>query len=136
MEKTKILILENNKTTLYFLKKGFQSAGFDIYTAESCIEALKSIKENKFDLLLLDYFLNDGTAFDICKKARAEKTPLKIPIVIFSGQPELIGDSIKKCQADLFIQKDRPCSMVVLAVKTLLRRIAWERAPEQETLKL
>ncbi|MCG2726962.1 MAG: response regulator [Elusimicrobia bacterium] len=81
------------KLHFIFFKKGFLSAGFNIYTAESCIEALKSIKENKFDLLLLDYFLKDRTAFDICKEVRADVSkPQKIPIVILTGQAELVSN--------------------------------------------
>jgi len=137
MKEQTILIVENNKTPLYFLKKSFRLAGFDVFTAENCIEALKLIKENEFDLLLLDYFLKDGTAFDICKEVRAEIKPFKIPIIILSGQTELIGNAVYECKADLFMDKGQSsCSRVVLAAKALLRRIAWERTPEQKTLKI
>ena len=127
MRRQTILIVEDDKAALYVLEKSFCLAGFSVYTAKSCCEAFKLIKENKFDMLLLDYYLKDGTAFDICKKVRSDNDLPKIPIVVLSGYPEGMVSNCDACQADVFVEKNKPCSEVILVVKSLLRRIEWER---------
>ena len=127
MGKQTILIVEDEKAALYVLEKSFCLAGFSVYTAESCFEAFKLIKKNKFDALLLDYYLKNGTAFDICKKVRSDEHFPKIPIVVLSGYSEFISSAYNACQADAFVEKNKPCSEVILVVKSLLRRIEWER---------
>ncbi|MEA3307860.1 MAG: response regulator [Elusimicrobiota bacterium] len=127
MNANKILILEDDKAARRILEKGFTLAGFKTHSVETCEAALKLIKELKFDCLLLDYYLDDGTALDICKKVRSNEKTKKIPIVVLSGHTEKSLSSYADGQADFFVAKDKTCSEVIAIIESLLRRLEWER---------
>jgi DNA-binding response OmpR family regulator len=127
MNKHKILIVEDDEATLRMLEKGFRLAGFTVSSAEGCDEAFKLLNKNNFDCLLTDYCLKDGTAFNICKSVRADEKIKKMPIVILSGHSEKSLSSYTVCQADFFVEKDKTCKEVVEIVKSLFRRLEWER---------
>lgn len=47
-------------------------------------EAVRELKEGRFDIVLLDYMLGDGTGFDFLKMGRQEG--IDIPVIVVTGQ--------------------------------------------------
>ena len=133
MNQYTILIVEDDAAALRMLEKGFRRAGFTVHSVKNCVEAFKSIKQYKPDCLLLDYCLEDGTAFDICKRVRTDDKIKKVPIVILSGHSEKSLSSYTVCQADFFVEKDKTCKEVIVIVESLLRRLEWERGIVKNT---
>ncbi|MCK4935432.1 MAG: response regulator transcription factor [Elusimicrobiales bacterium] len=127
MKKYNILIGDDDKTCLRYLKRAFESSNFTVTSSLSCKEIIELTKTNKFDCFLLDYNFNDGTALDICRVIRADKSIQKVLIVILSGYSEERSKSYNDCQADMFIEKDKTPKQILPLIKGLLRRIDWER---------
>lgn len=64
----KILMVEDDTTIAMGVKYSLEAEGFYVDIA-NCVEmGLEKISNDKFDLLLLDVMLPDGTGYDICKK--------------------------------------------------------------------
>jgi len=63
----KILFVEDNKFDQSLFRQFVDKQGlpFDYKIAESVADALSALKAGRFDILILDYVLGDGTAFDI-----------------------------------------------------------------------
>jgi len=79
----KILIVEDDLTFSQLLQDFLQKHGHEIITAASIKDGLKSIAQNTFDLLLLDYRLPDGIGLDVLINTRA--TGSMVPVIIMTS---------------------------------------------------
>jgi CheY-like chemotaxis protein len=61
-----------------------QAAGFRVSTAENGAEVLKLVTAERFDVLLLDYWMPDATGLELCKQIRTFDQ--RTPILICSGE--------------------------------------------------
>ena len=62
--------------------------GFEVDVARTIKEALAQLVAQKYDLLLLDLTLPDGSGFEICKKARQTSN---VPIVFLTASDEEVN---------------------------------------------
>ncbi len=75
-EKTRILLVEDHADTARALSRLLENRGYKIESVSSVAAALDAIQVGKFDLLLCDLGLPDGTGIDFIEKVRkTAKTP-------------------------------------------------------------
>lgn len=117
-----ILIAEDERASLCLLETYFSEAGFTVYTAESCRDALKLLCRHLPDCFILDYHLGDNTADPVCLAIRTHERLKKAPIIILSGDPSQAIYSYNTCQADVFLDKEKSYPEIIAAVKRQLRR--------------
>lgn len=117
----KILIVDDDIAICKLLDKVMKSNELETTIATSGTEAINILKNNSFDVILIDIMLGDMEGFEVIKKVRSQG--ISTPIMIISGRTEdydsLYGLSIG---ADDYITK--PFRPVVLGakVKALIRR--------------
>jgi Response regulator containing CheY-like receiver, AAA-type ATPase, and DNA-binding domains len=63
-----------------------------------------SIQYFKPDLILLDVTLGDADGREICHKLKTSKETKHIPVILFSGYPDLT-DNLKGCTPDAIMEK-------------------------------
>lgn len=74
MEKTKIMIVDDEKSIVKLLETVLKKEGFQsIYKAYTAQEALQTLAEADMDIIVLDVMLPDQSGFELCPKIR-EKT--------------------------------------------------------------
>ncbi len=74
--------------------------------SSSIEDAIEALKQNHFDLILLDYLLSDGNGLDFLR--RMEKECLEIPAVVITGQgDEMIAKQVIQAGAYDYLPKDR-----------------------------
>jgi len=74
--------------------------------SSSIEDALQALKQNHFDLILLDYLLSDGNGLDFLR--RMEKEGLEIPAVVITGQgDEMIAKQVIQAGAYDYFPKNR-----------------------------
>ena len=85
----KILIIEDEEILLNILKKKLIGERFEVLTALDGEEGLKTMKENKPDLILLDILMPKKTGFEVMEEMTKNPELKNIPIIIVSnsGQP-------------------------------------------------
>jgi two-component system alkaline phosphatase synthesis response regulator PhoP len=122
MEKTKILLIEDEAAIADLLEYGLQKEGYNIQKASTSAEGLRRLALFQPDLLLLDWMLPDGNGLDICKKVTAL---YNIPIVMLTAKSD-ITDKILGLEfgADDYITKPFDLREVVARIRTILRRFA------------
>ena len=81
----KILLVDDEKEFLYIVKESLKGAGFDIITATNGGEALRSVKEEGPDLVILDIVLPDIDGETIYKKMKEDPDTSRIPVIFISG---------------------------------------------------
>ena len=82
----KILLVEDNPGDARLLQEIFKegkTAKFEIVLVDRISEAIKTLKETDFDLILLDLSLPDSKGIDTFRKTSKEKP--QIPIVLLTG---------------------------------------------------
>jgi DNA-binding NtrC family response regulator len=113
----RILVVEDDALTQEFLFEGLRREGFEVLRADgvsnSCAEILKSPP----NIILADYQLRDGTAFDLLAWLKAGD--MQIPLIVLTGNAsfDLAVEAVKN-GAELFIPK--PVDLRHLS--TVLRR--------------
>lgn len=65
----KILIIEDDLSLINGLSFAIKKQGYELDTARTSFEADTVWADGKYDLVILDVSLPDGSGFDICKKS-------------------------------------------------------------------
>jgi len=120
-EKSKILIVDDEKDLCEILQFNLESEGFYIDIAHSGEEALKKpIKE--FDLVLLDVMMGGISGFKVANTIRKEME-LSLPIVFLTAKGEendvLTGFNVG---ADDYIAKPFSIKEAIARIKAILKR--------------
>lgn len=99
-----ILIVEDEKGIVDFLKQGLEEENYTISTALDGAEGLKKALELPVDLVLLDWMLPKMQGIDVCKNIRLEKNNLPI---IFLTAKDTVQETIEglKAGANDYIKK-------------------------------
>lgn len=78
---SKLLLLEDDLSLITGLSSAPQRAGYELDVARTIREADVTWTDGKYDLLILDVELPDGSGFEICKKVRQTS---KVPIIFLT----------------------------------------------------
>ncbi|WHZ26438.1 MAG: Two-component transcriptional response regulator, OmpR family [Nitrospira sp.] len=124
----KILIVEDEQDILQLVRHYLEKEGFRPVTAMSGLEALKKVKEDKPDLVVLDLMLPEMDGLEVCKRLRSVPDTAMLPILMLTAKAEE-SDTVVGLElgADDYVTKPFSPKALVARVKALLRRV--ERAP-------
>ena len=116
----KILLLEDDLSLINGLSFAFRKQGFELAVVRTLKEANELWGEGKYDLLVLDVSLPDGTGYEFCKKVRQVS---KVPIIFLTASDEemniIMGLDIG---GDDYITKPFKLGVLVSRINALLRR--------------
>ena len=117
---SKNLLLEDDLSLVNGLTFAFQKQGYELDVAQTIVEANTLWADGKYDLLVLDVSLPDGTGFEFCKKVRQVS---KVPIIFLTASDEemniIMGLDIG---GDDYITKPFKLGVLVSRINALLRR--------------
>ena len=117
---SKILLLEDDLSLINGLSFAFRKQGFELAVVRTLKEANELWGEGKYDLLVLDVSLPDGTGYEFCKKVRQVS---KVPIIFLTASDEemniIMGLVIG---GDDYITKPFKLGVLVSRINALLRR--------------
>ena len=114
----KILIVDDEPTTVFLLKVRLAQNDYDIMVAEDGEQGYWKAKNERPDLIILDVMLPNMGGFEICTKIKKDETLCNIPIIMLSARCGDIDQRMgAECGSDAYFGK--PCD-----VKTLLKMIA------------
>lgn len=115
-----ILLIEDDLSLVNGLTFALKKQGFELVVARTLKEAENLWADGKYDLLVLDVSLPDGTGFEFCKKVRQTS---KVPIIFLTAADEEI-DIIMGLDigGDDYITKPFKLGVLISRVNALLRR--------------
>lgn len=130
MEKTKILIIEDDGPIAELLSYGLTMEDFDTRIETSGSSGLSAIDIYKPDVLLLDWMLPDCSGLDICKKVTAN---YNIPILMLTAKSD-ISDKVLGLEygADDYITKPFDMREVIARIRTIIRRLEQSKKLEEK----
>lgn len=118
-----ILIVEDEPPQVEMLSYNLLSEGFRVIVAPDGEEALLKAEEEEPDLIILDWMLPDISGINVCRRLRAGKDTLHIPIIMLTARGEE-GDKIKGLDtgADDYVVKPFSPKEMIARVRAVLRR--------------
>ncbi|MBN1288358.1 MAG: PAS domain S-box protein [Actinobacteria bacterium] len=125
----RVLIVEDESdTTLLFKKLLERDFKLEIFTANDCASTRKSLKENNYDLVLLDYQLPDGDGLEILREINSADDPPPVIIVTGHGDEHVVVSSFKQGATGYVVKDKRLSTMLVAEVRNALTRAALREA--------
>ena len=120
----KILIVEDEKDIRDLIIYSLEGKGYQTISTDDGEKAIKMLKENKPDLVILDWMLPSVSGLEICRSIRRDIKTKNIPIIMLTAkiteEDKVLGlDS----GADDYITKPFSTAELNSRVKAILRRI-------------
>ena len=123
MNENKILIVEDDKDIISLIDFHLKSEGYKVLTASNGEDGWLLAKEEKPDLILLDWMLPILSGIDVLNRLKKNKNTQSIPIIFVSAKGEE-SDKIQGLNigADDYIVKPFSPKELIARVKANLRR--------------
>lgn len=120
--KKSILVVEDDKFLRELLIRKLKDEGFEVSMAVDGKEALRKIKEELPQLILLDLVLPGIDGFGILEQIKKDPRTGKIPVIILSnlGQREEVERGLELGAADYLIKAHFTPNDIIKRVKKLL----------------
>jgi sigma-B regulation protein RsbU (phosphoserine phosphatase) len=95
MDRSRILIADDNRDMIYLIKKGFEGQEYDIMEAHDGDEALEKILHDKPDLVLLDLKMPRRHGLEVLRDMRKKEELKDIPVIVLT----VVSDTSEKIMA-------------------------------------
>lgn len=118
-EKNRILVVEDDKFIGKAYKAGLEKAGFEVISATNGEEAIKLIREDRIELVLLDLILPKKSGFDVLADIKLDSEIEKVPVIVLSNLGQ--GSDLEKAKSlgavDYFVKSNITLAEVVEKIK-------------------
>jgi CheY-like chemotaxis protein/anti-sigma regulatory factor (Ser/Thr protein kinase) len=116
---SRILVVDDDKTTRHILRNVLTSAGFSTSVAKDGVEALKALRTGRFDLLLLDVWMPRMNGLELLAKLRTSKTRPRVVVMTSDDAPETLLKAVRE-QAFKYVHKPVESSVLLQTVRDTL----------------
>lgn len=118
-----ILVIEDEPDIRRNLEYNLGREGFKASSVGSLDEANEKLKSKKFDLILLDLMLPDGSGLDLCKKIKSNSETEATPIIILTAKDDEVDKVVGfELGADDYVTKPFSVRELILRIKAILKR--------------
>jgi len=131
-----ILVVDDEPDIVALISYNLKKAGFAVSSASDGEEALASVREGRFDLIVLDLMLPGIHGMELCRILRNNPKTAHVPIIMLTAKGEET-DKIHGLEsgADDYMTKPFSPKELIARVKAVLRRFG-ERTTEETVIRL
>ena len=119
LAKQSVLVIDDNSEMLHLGKEILESEGFDVFTADSGLQALEVLSQiAEPDLVLLDMQMGDMSGLIFLEKLEEQRPEIvkNIPIVFYTA-----ADHVPKSKATGFMRKDGDLDKFISSVHRFIK---------------
>ena len=119
----RVLIADDEPNQLELLSFNLMQAGFEVIRADNGQEALDKARDEKPDVMIVDWMMPLMSGVDVCRQLRADSDTRFLPIIMLSARGEE-GDRTLGLDngADDYMAKPFSPRELISRIKALLRR--------------
>ena len=100
----KILVIEDDRAIRHLLCQLMKTAGYSVEIAKDGLEGLEKLRENKYDLILLDIWMPRMNGLEFLAQLRNESSRPKVIVMTADSTPETLLTAVRE-QAYLYLAK-------------------------------
>lgn len=128
----KVLVVDDEKLIVKGIRFSLEQDGMEVDCAYDGEEALQKVKDNTYDIILLDVMLPKLSGFEVCQQIREFSD---MPVVMLTAKSEDM-DKILGLEygADDYITKPFNILEVKARIKAIMRRTARKEEAPQSTI--
>ncbi len=116
----RILVIDDDRTVLTYLKAVLGREGYRVYTALDAMQGPMVALEQP-DLVVLDLAMPGGGCPAVLDRLRRPQRTMQVPVVVYSGLSKERAEQLLPADPDvLFVQKPGTPDDVLGAVRSLL----------------
>ena len=116
----KILVVDDERDICKVLAKILEIAGYQVASAFNGIDALRYVKEEDPELVLLDYMMPDLTGLDVLRGIKSHSEKIYVVMVTGRGSEE-VAATVMKAGASDYVIKPFDKDQILTVVKDTLR---------------
>jgi DNA-binding response OmpR family regulator len=130
----RVLVAEDERDVAELIRYTLAREGFDVILASNGADALRLVRENLPDLVLLDLMLPQVNGWELCRRLKQDPATRALPVIIVTARAEE-GDKVLGFEvgADDYVTKPFSTRELVARVRAVVRRT---RPPETEERRL
>jgi CheY-like chemotaxis protein len=114
-----ILIVDDDRTTLYVLQNVLKGAGFATAVAMDGVEALARLQAEAFDVLLLDVWMPRMNGLELLAQLRARPQKPRVVVMTSDDTPDTLLRAVRE-QAFTYVQKPIESTTLLATVRDVL----------------
>ncbi|MFO0882839.1 MAG: response regulator transcription factor [Pirellulales bacterium] len=137
MAKTKILVIEDDRSLAEVLTYNLKQAGYEVILATDGQDGLLQAQVKSPDIVLLDLMLPVIDGLDVCRRLRADNSTKDVLIVMLTAKAEesdeLVGFSLG---ADDYVTKPFSVKVLLERIKALRRRRTTEATSDEIVVRM
>ncbi len=125
---TRILVVEDEDALCTLLEYNLEASGFTPTIVRDGDEALLRLREDEYDLAILDWMLPGTSGIEICRQLRARAETRALPVIMLTARGEET-DRIRGLDigADDYVTKPFSVSELMARIRAILRRHGGEQ---------
>jgi len=125
----KLLVVEDEKPTAAFLRRGLSEEGFAVDVATDVASAENAALVYDYDAIVLDVMLPGGDGFSLCQRWRA--AGVTTPILFLTARDD-VADRVRGLErgGDDYLIKPFAFAELLARIRALMRRAATPTSPE------
>jgi CheY-like chemotaxis protein len=114
----KVFIIDDDQTMVYLLRTLLEMEGFEVAEAQDWKSIVETIRVERPDVVLMDYFLPDIDSLEVLSQLRAAPDLAGIRIVNSSGMD--VSDQCIEAGADAFLLKPYTPEQLIKVLRDII----------------
>jgi len=117
----RILVVDDDENILSLERTILEQKGFEVTTADGGEQALKLLKQEAFDLVLLDVMMPGKDGFEVCRQIKQDTRTKTMPVIFLTakGGGEALAEGFES-GAVMYINKPFTANKLLTIVNTML----------------
>lgn len=130
-----ILVVQKNKKEMEYIKKGLIENGYLVEATDNYEDTLQYLTLKKYELVILDTFLNDGNVIELLKKIKKIDENMGILFVTTEKNLSLKLEMFEN-GADDYLERPFSFLEMLARIKAILKRLSPQKNQYQNLLKI